>query len=69
MKKDVKQLIKYAEDFGFHWEGYTGTGHIRLRHKHGKTVTMASSPNGGNRWRKNALAIIHRIDADSKDKK
>lgn len=69
MKKEVRQVVKYAEDYGFRWEGYTGTGHAKLRHKGGQMLIMATSPNGGNRWRKNALALIHRIDATHKEKK
>ncbi len=69
MKKEVRQLVKYAEDYGFTFESYTGTGHAKLRHKGGQMLIMATSPNGGNRWKKNALALIHRIDNAAKDKK
>jgi hypothetical protein len=30
---------------------------------------MATSPNGGNRWKKNAVAMIHRIHSAHKDKR
>lgn len=64
MKKDVKQVIQYATNHGFHFEGYTGSGHVRIRHKGGRAVIMPMTPNGGNRWRKNALALIHKISKD-----
>jgi hypothetical protein len=64
MRKDVKQLIEYATDYNFHFENKTGSGHIRLRHKGGKTVILPTTPKSGNRWRQNTLALIHRIDKD-----
>ena len=69
MNKEVKQVIKYAEDFGFEFEGFTGSGHTKLRHKGGQMIIMATSPNGGNRWKKNAVAMIHRIHSAHKDKR
>ena len=65
-KKEVAEVIRYAKARGFEVTGLTGSGHWRLRHKSGPIVILSATPHGGNRCRKNALALIQRID--SKDK-
>jgi hypothetical protein len=69
VKKEVKQVISYARDYGFKYEGLTGSGHAKLRHEGGQMIIMGTSPNGGNRWKKNAVALIHRIHTAHKEKK
>jgi len=68
VKKEVRQVIKYAEAYGFHYEGQTGSGHAKLRHKGGQMLVMGTSPNGGNRWKQNAVALIHRISNADKER-
>ena len=62
MRKEVRQVIKLAEDHGFKYEGLTGSGHVRIRHRGGQMLIMPSSPRGGNRWRQNTISLIHRIN-------
>ena len=65
-KKEVAEVIRFAQTRGFVMEGLTGSGHWRLRHKSGSIIILSATPHGGSRNRKNALALIQRID--SKDK-
>lgn len=65
-KKDVGEIIRYAESRGFELTGMTGSGHWRLRHKNGPILILAATPNGGSRWRKNAIAHINRTHKDTK---
>lgn len=62
-KKEVGEVIKIARKCGWEVTGMTGSGHWRLRHDGGAIMILAATPNGGNRWRKNALARIQRADA------
>jgi predicted RNA binding protein YcfA (HicA-like mRNA interferase family) len=68
VKKEVLQVIKFAADHGFTYVGRTGSGHAKLRHTGGQSIIVATSPNGGNRWKKNTVAMIHRINSAQKDK-
>ena len=68
MKKEVKQVLKIAEEHGFTCIGLGGKSHWTLEHKSGARITLPSSPSRG-RWRQNALADIKRIHRNSpKDK-
>jgi predicted RNA binding protein YcfA (HicA-like mRNA interferase family) len=60
MKKEVKDLVRIAADYGFVCVGLNGSSHWTLRHKSGVSVTVPCSPSRG-RWRQNALAQIRRI--------
>lgn len=47
--KMARELVKYAEDRGFVWDGkLTGGGHIKLRHPNGGLVILAATPGRGN---------------------
>ena len=60
MRKEVKQVIELAEDYGFTCIGIAGSGHWTLQHTSGAKVTVPGSPKRG-RWRQNALADIKRV--------
>ena len=66
MKKDVRDFIKQAEDYGFVCIGLNGKDHWTLRHKSGVKITVACSPRRG-RWRQNALAQVRRIHRQHKN--
>lgn len=61
MKKEVREVLRYAEDRGFVCVGQDGSNHWRLRHPSGAHVTLPSSPGKHRRWDKNAKAKINRI--------
>jgi hypothetical protein len=62
--KLARELLKYAEDRGFEWDGrLTGGGHIKLRHPNGGVVLLAATPgrkNNGHNSRKD----IERVARD-----
>lgn len=60
MKKEIKDVIQFAEDHGFTVLGLTGGSHWRIRHASGAHLTLPSSPSRG-RWKQNAMADIRRI--------
>lgn len=66
-RKDVGEVIKYAENRGFTCVGMTGSGHWRLRHTGGRTVIISATPTSRSRWRKNSINHIDRICADPKE--
>jgi predicted RNA binding protein YcfA (HicA-like mRNA interferase family) len=60
MRKEVKVLIKQAEDLGYTWE-WAGGSHIRFKHKStGSVVFTGSTPGGACRSIENALARLRR---------
>lgn len=69
MRKEVRELIEFAAENGFTYEGVTGSGHCRLRHTGGQMLILPSSPNGGRRSTKNSVSLIRRIHSSSKDMK
>lgn len=47
--KMARELLKYAEENGFQWDGkLTGGGHIKLVHPNGGRVILAATPGRGN---------------------
>jgi hypothetical protein len=63
--KAVREVIDYARGFGFTLQGgLTGSGHWRLVNRVGKQVILPATPRG-NRWRKNAEALIRRMDREA----
>lgn len=41
----IRELVKYAESKGFVWNGgFSGRGHIILRHPNGGRVVLANTP-------------------------
>lgn len=65
-RKDVGEVIRFAEEHGFKCEGMTGSGHWRLRHISGPLLIVPATP-GGYRWRQNARSHIKRIHTAHKD--
>ncbi len=65
-RKDVGEVIKYAESRGFQCVGMTGSGHWRLRHSGGRTVVISATPGRG-RFRQNSIRDINRICAEPKE--
>lgn len=57
--KEIREIIRIAEDAGFHMDRYTGTGHYKMRHGGGGTIIIPSTPSG-RRWKQNVLADIRR---------
>lgn len=50
-RKQIKELVKFAEALGFFEAGFTGTGHIKLRHPNGSQTTLSFSADAGARQR------------------
>lgn len=48
--RTARELLKYAEERGFVWDGkLTGGGHIKLVHPNGGRVILPATPGRGNR--------------------
>lgn len=69
MRKDVREVLRYAEDRGFVCVGLNSKSHWKLRHSSGAHMTLPSSPGRRGRWEKNAKADINRIHRNSQEKK
>lgn len=67
-RKDVREVIRYAQSHGFDIEGLTGSGHWRMKHPTGGLLIVAATPRGY-RWRQNARAQIRRIISKLEDEK
>lgn len=59
MNADVRDVVRLAEQLGFCFQGYSGTGHVQLAHANG-TVTIPSTPSD-HRWRANTLAHLEHV--------
>lgn len=60
MKKEVGELVRFAEDRGYTFDRYTGTGHYRMVHgRTGGVVIIPATPSDP-RWKKNVIADIRR---------
>lgn len=62
--KEVRELVKHAEENGFTCIGIGGSGHWKLRHTSGRMLVVPATPHGGRRWRQNAEAMIKRINKE-----
>lgn len=60
LHKDVREVCELAGDYGFSFDSIRKSGHIRLRHKSGRMVTISATP-GAYSWRKASIAQIKRI--------
>lgn len=58
-RKEVREIIAYAESFGFQLEGFNGRGHWILRIPGGPRLTVSATPSSPSAWR-NAKADIKR---------
>lgn len=67
MKKEVKDVLRIAEQHGFTCIGRSGKDHWTLQHSSGAKMTLPSSPSHG-RWKQNSVAHIKRIHRNSKDR-
>lgn len=61
MRKDVREVITYAEALGFVNEGQDGRGHYVLRHKASGACERVPATPGAYTWRANCLATLRRI--------
>lgn len=59
-RKEVAEVIRYAEERGFKLEGYTGSGHWLMKHPLAGKLIIPSTPSGYS-WRQNTLADIRRL--------
>jgi predicted RNA binding protein YcfA (HicA-like mRNA interferase family) len=59
IRKDVQEIIRYAEGLGFTMAGQTGSGHFKLVHPRAGFVIMAQTPSG-HRWALNAKSLLRR---------
>lgn len=59
MNREVRELIEWAEQNGWHVERLTGKSHVFMRHENGSTCTFASTPSKY-RSLKNARANLER---------
>jgi hypothetical protein len=66
-RKDVREVLVYAEERGFRIEGLTGSGHWKLRHHSGPMLIVPATP-GGYRWRMNSITHINRIHRQAKER-
>lgn len=56
--KDVREVIAYAQDLGFEWDGtISGGGHVKLTHPAGGRVTLGITIRSGNR---NQISTVKR---------
>lgn len=61
MKKDIKDLIAYAEELGWVYVRRTGDDHHLMRHPVTRQQqTIPSTPNGGKRGLKNCKQDLKR---------
>jgi predicted RNA binding protein YcfA (HicA-like mRNA interferase family) len=61
MKKEIKELVKLAEELGWYFVRRTSDGHLLYRHPvTGQSQTLPSTPNGGKRGLQNAEADLRR---------
>jgi predicted RNA binding protein YcfA (HicA-like mRNA interferase family) len=61
MRKDIKEVMKYAEALGWEQVRMTSTGHYLVRHRVTKvTTTIPATPNGGKRGLKNCMMDLKR---------
>lgn len=59
--KQTRELLKYAQDLGFEWDGrLTGSGHVKLKHPNGGRVILSATPGGGNNGQ-NSRKDIERV--------
>jgi predicted RNA binding protein YcfA (HicA-like mRNA interferase family) len=65
-RKDVNEMISYAEGKGFKVVGMTGTGHWKLTHPRGGILIISATPSGG-RWRENSRSTINKLLRDHKN--
>lgn len=65
--KETRELVEWAESHGWAMGPYTGTGHIRLIHRTGKTYVIASTPSD---WRglQNTKSALLRLTGDTEAK-
>lgn len=62
--KLARELLKYAEEHGFEWNGkLTGGGHIMLRHPNGGRVVLPATP-GPRNTGDNSRKDIERVARD-----
>jgi predicted RNA binding protein YcfA (HicA-like mRNA interferase family) len=60
VNKDLKRLVKTAEDRG--WYVHRVSKHLILRHPGGGQVVASLTPGGANRSRENLLAQLKRAE-------
>jgi predicted RNA binding protein YcfA (HicA-like mRNA interferase family) len=60
-RKEVRELVAFAEKLGFVDHGLRGSGHILLKHPNG-TVTLAATPSRPSSTR-NSLSDIKAVAA------
>ncbi|QAY16169.1 HicA-like toxin [Arthrobacter phage Sonali] len=61
MKKEVKRLLKLAEELGYEYVRLTSDGHHLMQHKvTRKRATIPSTPHGGKRGVENCEADLKR---------
>ena len=58
--KEIREILRFAEESGFTMDRYTGTGHYKMTHRDGGTIIVPSTPSG-DRWKQNVLADIRRV--------
>ena len=59
LRKDVREVVKYAEQYGFELAGIRKSGHIRLTHANGHSISLSASPSCPH-FRRNAQADVRR---------
>lgn len=65
--RETRELVEWAESHGWRMGPYTGTGHIRLIHRTGKSYTIAATPSD---WRglQNAKSALLRTVGERESK-
>ena len=64
MRKDVRELIEYAEQLGFTNQGIDGRNHYRLTHPNGTWFSAPATPSD-TRSVKNAKATLRRLSGST----
>lgn len=58
--KEAREIILIARQLGWEFVGYSGSGHLVLKHENGKKYTIAATPSS-HRNRANSLAMLEKL--------
>jgi hypothetical protein len=63
IRRNIKDFLSDEANRQWHFAGYSGSTHIRLRHQSGRTVIEANTPSDV-RATKNLLSQMRRIEIE-----
>ena len=60
LRKDVREVVRYAEQHGYEYQGIRKSGHLKLKNtRNGHCLSLPASPSC-HYWTRNAQADIRR---------